>query len=124
MLTVACRLGYGPPFATLDQARKVEVLHWSMGGQGFAIFAPTWGRTSFCISLLRITGLTDRYKRTLLYFVIISQWMVNTAAVIVVYAQCGRHMEALWDQSLIFSGQVKCWDLSIQSYVGYFQGCK
>ena len=99
-------------------------MHWNFVAQPFGIIAGTIGRISFSVSLLRITGPADKPKKSILYFVIIFQILVNASTIILIYVQCGKNIDAIWDPSLIKTAGAKCWSPDVQTFYGFFQSCE
>ena len=122
-ITLSCHWGLGRHFWTLDPVQKVNAMHWNFLSQPFGILAGTVGRLSFSVSLLRIIGPVDVAKKWTLYFLITFQLMVNISTIILIFVQCGKTVDAIWDPSLIKPG-VKCWSPDVQTYYGFFQSCK
>jgi hypothetical protein len=90
--------------------------------QGWGIASPMFGRISFCLFLLRIFSSNDREKHLgyTLWFAIVSQAAVNVATIFIIYTQCGRHPEALWDASV----HATCLAPEVQTNFSYFQSGK
>ncbi|KAI9689137.1 MAG: hypothetical protein M1822_000875 [Bathelium mastoideum] len=120
-ITMACKWGLGRHFWTLDQMHQVNAMHWNFVSQPFGILAGTIGRISFSVSLLRIIGPVDKIKKYVLYFIIIFQMMINFSTIILIFVQCGKTVDAIWDPSLIKTAGAKCWSPDVQTYYGFFQ---
>ena len=50
------------------------------------------------------------------------QVVINVVAVAMVFGQCGNNIDILWVPSKQVLYYTKCWDSSIQTKYGYFQG--
>ncbi|KAL9070777.1 MAG: hypothetical protein Q9157_005702 [Trypethelium eluteriae] len=96
-------------------------MHWNFTAQPFGILAGMIGRISFTVSLLRIIGPVDRFKKMVLLFLIIFQILVNISTIILIFVQCGKDINAIWDPALIKTAGAKCWSPDIQTYYGFFQ---
>jgi hypothetical protein len=84
--------------------------------QGWGITSAAVGRVSFSVYLLQFVFLW-RIRRILLHFFIWSQVLLNALTIVLIYAQCGPHPEALWDPSI----DATCWSPLVQRDFGFFQ---
>jgi hypothetical protein len=87
--------------------------------QGWGIASAMLGRIAFCFYLLQFIATTHRFHAAILYFLIGSQALVNALCIILIYAQCGSQVAALWDHGIPAS----CWSRLVQRDFGYFQCC-
>ncbi|KAI0383700.1 integral membrane protein [Hypomontagnella monticulosa] len=113
---VSIHFGLGRHQDTLRVENAIEAIKWDYLAQPSAIMAPTFGRISFAMLLLTLTGIL-KSRRFLLYGIIVSQLFVNSLCFILILAQC-QPVQLLWDKRL----EGTCWDLKAQEYFGYFQG--
>ena len=93
-------------------------MKWEYIAQPASIMSPTISRIAFCLYLLKFTG-TDKRKKQLFWFFIISQLVVNIGTMIEVFASCSK-FAMLWDRTI----EGRCWSPKIQAYTGFFQGGK
>ena len=91
-------------------------MKWEYIAQPAGIMSPTFSRIAFCLYLLRFIG-TDKKKKNLFWFFIISQLVVNLATLIEVIISCDQYA-MLWDKNI----KGRCWSPMIQAYLGFFQG--
>lgn len=96
----------------------MNAIKWDYLAQPTAIMAPAIGRISFALLLLNIIG-NAKSRRWFLYGIMVTQFIVNSLTFIFILVQC-KPIQLLWDKSLAGS----CWDLRVQEYFGYFQGCQ
>jgi hypothetical protein len=86
-------------------------------GELFALLAMPTGKTSFCVTLLRLTAIS--WHRLILWFIIVtvnlSMWVVT----VMTFAQCSP-VEKLWNITL----EGKCWDNRIVIYFSIVVGGK
>lgn len=87
--------------------------------QGWCICSLVFARISFCLFMLCILGHYETVK-WFLWFLIGTQFLINACTVIIIYAQCGTHIQALWDSSV----PANCLHPSIQRDYSYFQSGK
>ena len=99
-------------------------MHWNFTAQPFGILAGTVGRISFSVSLLRIIGPVDQVRKWMLLSLISFQLLVNIVTIILIFVQCGKTVDAIWDPSLVKTAGAKCWSPDVQTYFGFFQSCK
>ncbi|KAI9757586.1 MAG: hypothetical protein M4579_003398 [Chaenotheca gracillima] len=116
-LTVSCHYGLGRHFYTLSEDRQINAMHWDFVGQAWGVFTPMFARISFSFTLLNLVGSTSKLKRQLIWFFIIAQLAAGVSTVILIYVQCGSHVEALWDHRV----KASCWSPNVQTYYGFFQ---
>jgi hypothetical protein len=87
--------------------------------QGLGIASAGFGRISFCLYLYQFVG-SSQIRRALIYFFVGTQAFINTLTIVLIYVQCGSHVDALWNPNL----DVKCWNPIIQRDLGFFQSGK
>ena len=86
--------------------------------QTFGIAGGTLGRISFIVFVIGLLG-TKRSHRVILWIIVGLQILTNSILIIILFVQCPGHASAIWNQN----GKDKCWDVRIQAYYGYYQGC-
>lgn len=87
--------------------------------QTFGLVGGALGRISFIVFIIGL--LVQRLsQRFILWTLVGLQVVVNTLFIIILFVQCPDHESAIWDHS----GKAKCWNVHVQAYYGYFQGCK
>lgn len=89
--------------------------------QPFAIMGLAFGKISVAFLLLRLIGPKSCWRRNFLYFSMIASFLFCALACIFTFAQC-RPVQALWNPSLVASGQAKCWKPESQSSFSLFVG--
>lgn len=75
--------------------------------------------------MLYIGGTDRRVHRWAKYVTsgfIVGQVVVNLLAFALFYAQCGTHLDIFWTPSKVAMTPKYCWDVQIQTDLGYFQG--
>ena len=103
-----------------DLSDTLRIGFYSFAG-GF--LSPMAGRISFCLFLLSIVWNNPRIPRWPIYVFMVLQVVFNVVSVILIYAQCGTHLSAIWTFDLITLAH-KCWNFKVQSYWGYVSGCE
>lgn len=81
-----------------------------------------FGRIAFLVSLLFVSGVDPSIKKWTIYTFIILQLLVNVCACLVMYGQCGSHLDVIWKPDIWANYTKYCWDPSVQSDYGYFLG--
>lgn len=89
-------------------------------GQTFGICGGVMGRISF-IALINALLATRKEYRAILWALMAAQIIVNVLFILIIFLQCPGHASAIWSQS---EDSGNCWDLRVQTYYGYFEGCK
>lgn len=79
--------------------------------------SPMFGRISFCVYLLKLTG-TSKAKKWFLYGLIAQHAVINILTIILIVVQCPK-FATLWDP---IGTPGVCWSPSVQADFGYFQG--
>lgn len=116
--SVSVHWGLGQHIQYLTPKQATNAIKWIYITEFFAIMTPNFGRISFALLLLDLIP-PQPWRRNLLWTLIILQFVVDVATVIVTYAQC-TPVRGFWDHSL----RAKCWASYIQANTGYFQGCR
>ncbi|KAF2246309.1 hypothetical protein BU26DRAFT_461975 [Trematosphaeria pertusa] len=116
LLTEACRWGLGRHSRYLDRAEKYQTMKFIFLCQGWGVASPMFGRISICLLLLNFVVSNLRLK-WFLWFLVITQAVVNILTIVLIYVQCGSHVSALWDPEV----DAKCWSPLVQRNFGFFQ---
>lgn len=112
--------GLGQHAANLDRRQQQNALFWVAPlTEPFAVLSPMFGRWSFSEYLLFILKGTGSKKRWCIMGVIAVQLIVNGITVIQIWAQCGKHVEALWDSDV--AAHVSCQSPDVQVVIGFVQ---
>jgi hypothetical protein len=120
LLTVGVEHGFGRHVWDLRTHDTVStVILYDYLTQTFGIAGGTLGRISFIVFLIDLLG-TRRLHRVILWILVGLQVVTNLMLIIILFIQCPGHASAIWTQN----GVDKCWDVRIQAYYGYYQGCK
>jgi hypothetical protein len=97
-----------------------QALFWTIGlVEPFAIVTCMWGRMSFAMFLLYIIGTADNRQKMVLWTVIAVQAVINAVTIIQIFAQCGAHVEALWNYAA--AGDAVCQSRMVQTIIGFVQ---
>ena len=104
-LTYTVSLGFGKHFLAINPAVLPSMGLMGMVGGVFAIFAVMYSKTSFAITLLRIS---ERKTRSLLWFIIISVHIALGGSALIPWIQC-KPVEKNWN----FMTPGKCWNPKI-----------
>lgn len=78
-----------------------------------AILAAVWSKTSFGMTLLRITG---KKTKLAVWFIIISMNLAMTINVVTTWVQC-YPVQKGWDREGV---EGRCWDARVNAYYGIF----
>lgn len=116
----AISAGLGQHVASLDRQQQQDILFWSAPlTEPFAVLSPTFGRCSFSAFLLSILGRTGFKKRWCIKGVIAIQLVANGITVIQIWAQCGEHIDALWNFDV--AANVSCQNPEVQTVIAFVQ---
>lgn len=113
------KYGFGRHVWDLDTTTVVpKVIMFDYLTQTFGIAGGTLGRISFIVFIIGLLG-TRRSHRVILWIIVGLQILTNSILIIILFVQCPGHASAIWNQN----GKDICWDVRIQAYYGYYQGC-
>jgi len=115
-VSVAIHYGLGRHIDFIDPPLAMQAIKWDYWAQPTAIMSPAFGRISFALLLLSVSG-TKKTRRWMLYGIMVTQFVINALTFILILVQC-QPIELLWDKTV----DGHCWDLRVQEYTGYFQG--
>jgi hypothetical protein len=141
-ISIAFVHGLGQHFQELSPADQQTALFYQIGFiELFAVTPCMFGRISFAVFLLyllvscvnrqdevqksrsglmhELQGGTAKWKRTILWTVIVIQIVINLIVVIQIYAQCGSHFNALWNADV--REIATCQPPTVETYIGYVQ---
>jgi hypothetical protein len=115
---VAVQHGYGRSVGTVSDVSTVIMYDYL--GQTFGICGGVMGRIAF---IVLINGLLAARKqwRAILWALMAAQIIINVLFILIIFLQCPGHASAIWSDS---DDSGHCWDLRVQTYYGYFEGCK
>lgn len=120
MLTVSCAWGLGNHFYLLYGPQLINSLEWSWFGQIVAIQAIGFGKIAVIAFLLRIQDRAysrrNTYLRWFLYFIGVSNVIININQMILILLQCSP-VPKLWDPSIPGT----CNNIHRTNNVAYFQ---
>lgn len=116
LLTEGTKYGIGMHFSDLDP-EKMSTYGWISISAGFCtLLGTTWSKTSFAITLLRITS--SIWIRRLIWFIIVSVNLVLGFAAAVMWIQCWP-VAKRWHANLPGS----CWpNHVVQDYITFTAG--
>ena len=121
-LTVSVAFGLGNHIFLLKQQQRVKAIEWSWIGQSVMIQSIGCGKYAVIAFILRIQDRTESKKRTyvayFLYFIGVSNLVLNTAEVIMIMTSCSPTAK-FWNSVL----EGSCNNIGRTDHVGYFQGC-
>ncbi len=107
-------LGFGRHIRFVDPRNLAQMGLQGVIGGTFSTVAAAWSKTSFGITLLRIT---DGKFKLFVWFVIVSTNVAMGLSALVAWIQC-QPVAKSWDWSLPGS----CWDPSVSAVYGVFAG--
>lgn len=99
MITVSVLSGLGNHLRLLDPPEIVKAVKWSWIGQIVAIHAIGFGKLAVIAFLLRIQERTQNKKAWFLWFIGISNVILNIDQMVLILLQCSPSRK-LWDQSV------------------------
>lgn len=99
----------------LSQDQILEATKWSWMSQPWGIFLFATGKSAVAILILRILGPTAFWRRLILYFFIVTIFIVNSLGCIFNFVQCNPP-RALWTPGL----PAECWKPSVQEHYDFF----
>jgi rhodopsin domain-containing protein len=112
----ACQSGFGQHVWYLSYEQIQEALRYGYLMAGWGVSSPMFGRVSFCFFMLNISK-SERVVRWSLIFCIVTQFLLNVTAIILIYSACGTHIQALWDSRVT----AKCLSRLVYLDFTYFQ---
>ncbi|KAI9681940.1 MAG: hypothetical protein M1822_007018 [Bathelium mastoideum] len=116
---VSCNYGLGRQIYFLNPQNRTQAIKWLLISQPLGVLVGMFGRISFAVTLLRLVGRLDRWKKMILHGIIIEQVLINATFIILEFAQCGSQVNAIWDMSL--ATKVHCLSRNVQNDFGFFQ---
>ncbi|PSN70690.1 hypothetical protein BS50DRAFT_443397, partial [Corynespora cassiicola Philippines] len=115
LIQVSVDYDIGKHFNEADPVKLVTGVKYMYLGQLFALLAMPIGKTSFCVTLLRLTE--TKWHRQILWFIIGTINLALLAVTVMTFAQCSP-VAKLWNVTL----EGKCWDNRIVIYFSVFVG--
>jgi len=109
-------LGYGKHIWDFNMANLPKMLIPLSAKATLAITAEAWSKTSFAITLLRIT---DGWTKRFVWFAIVSINVLMGLSALLFWVQC-KPLSAAWDLSVV--GQ--CWDPKVMLTINQVASCK
>ncbi|KAF2865260.1 hypothetical protein BDV95DRAFT_507702 [Massariosphaeria phaeospora] len=115
LLHASVGYGIGLHFVDADMVKLVTGVKYMYLGEFFALLAMPTAKTSFCVTLLRLTAVP--WHKWIIWFVIVTTNASMWAVAAMTFAQCSP-IEKLWNLTL----PGKCWDNRIVIYFSIFVG--
>ncbi|KAF2014033.1 hypothetical protein BU24DRAFT_452802 [Aaosphaeria arxii CBS 175.79] len=109
LIHVSVHWEIGKHFIDADPVKLVVGVKYMYVGEAFALLAMPLGKTSFCITLLRLTAV--KWHKHIIWFIIVSINIMMLAVTAMTFGQC-TPVEKLWD--VMLPGH--CWDNRIVIY--------
>lgn len=100
-------------YLTLEQILNATKWSWISQPWGIFLFAP--GKAAVAILILRIMGPNSFWRKWILYFLIVTIFIINSLGCIITFAQCDPP-RALWTPGL----PAKCWNPLVQEHFNFF----
>lgn len=119
MVTLAVEHGFGRHVWDINERMVPKVIMYDYVAQSVGLSGGTIGRIAFIVFIIGLLGIM-RSHRIILWVLVCLQVIVNMMFILIIFLQCPGHASAIWQHP----GQARCWDLHVQAYYGYFQGCK
>jgi len=110
--TVNLSLGFGMHTSDIDPMNLPGIGLLSNLSSSLAILGAVWSKTSFGMTLLRIT---ENGTKAAVWFIIVTMNLAMTISVLVTWIQCNPIPKG-WEKSI--SGV--CWDPKVNAYYGVF----
>ncbi|KAJ5767788.1 hypothetical protein N7533_000371 [Penicillium manginii] len=117
LVTVSVIYGIGTHDNVLSENDIIQALKWGWINQLLGLFATSFGKMAIVAFLQQIHGPEHRERVIVLWFLAISNLVVNAITVGMVLTQC-TPLEKLWD----FSVPGACDGLDRNEHIAYFQG--
>ncbi|KAL4740267.1 hypothetical protein BDV11DRAFT_169310 [Aspergillus similis] len=118
LITISVQYGTGRHASDLTEYQRTQSIKYQVLSAGFHVMSTNWGKVSVALFLIRIISEVKNHKVGM-YALIIVMTLINTGAVITIFAQC-QPTEAIWDHSV--AGPDACWPLGTQKKYSFFQG--
>ncbi|RWA07280.1 hypothetical protein EKO27_g7834 [Xylaria grammica] len=99
----------------LSPQQTISALRWSWISQPWGIFLFATGKASVASLTLRFVGPNSFWMKFVLYFIMVTIFIINSLGVIFTFVQCNPP-RALWTPGL----KASCWDPQVQTNFNYF----
>lgn len=116
--TVSVRFGFGRHEFYLTSEQIVQATKYNMVAIPPNLFSSAMAKISVCLFLTHLKQ--DRMTGYFLYTMAVILFTFSTATSILLLTQC-QPVQALWDKSLLATGQGHCLDPSVNGNVGLAQ---
>ncbi|KAF2132990.1 hypothetical protein P153DRAFT_333811 [Dothidotthia symphoricarpi CBS 119687] len=110
-LQISMHYGLGDRLENIEPEILPTTIQYMYIGEFFGFFAMPLGKTSFCVTLLRLT--TVRWQRWILWFIMISFNTTMSLLAVLTWVQC-RPVQKLWDSSV----EGECWPYKLYMVTG------
>ncbi|CBF84542.1 hypothetical protein AN8971.2 [Aspergillus nidulans FGSC A4] len=117
LVTISVQYGTGRHASNLTEYQQSQSIKYQVLSAGFHVMSTNWGKVSVALFLIRIISEVKNHKLGM-YALIIVMTIINTGAVITIFAQC-QPTAAIWDHSL--AGPQACWPPDTQKKYSFFQ---
>ncbi|KAJ3539443.1 hypothetical protein NM208_g5495 [Fusarium decemcellulare] len=107
-------LGFGKDMSEVDPANVPEIALVATINGVFCVFAATWSKTSFALTLIRFQG---GWMNTLLWVVIVLMNIIMDLVIVFSFVKC-TPAQKIWHSNL----PGKCWDPLVATYYNIFAG--
>lgn len=118
VLTIGVNHGLGQHVWDLVETKVPKVIMFDYITQALGLSASCLGRVAFTIYVLHLLG-SEKSQKIILRALVAAQLVTNVVSILIMFLQCPSHGSAIWNRP----GKAKCWDVRVQAYYGYFQGC-
>ncbi|KAM5368768.1 hypothetical protein ACJZ2D_009322 [Fusarium nematophilum] len=107
-------LGFGKDVSEVDPANVPEIALVATINGIFSVFAATWSKTSFALTLIRLQG---GWINRLLWVVIVSMNIIMNLVIIFSFVKC-TPAQKVWHSNM----PGKCWNPLVATYYNIFAG--
>ncbi|KAK3069041.1 hypothetical protein LTR53_012936 [Teratosphaeriaceae sp. CCFEE 6253] len=118
--------GLGRHMMYMDESQRENAFRLGAWSLLAGYMSPMCGRIAFCVTVLFLAGTDARVKQWPIYLFVAGQLVVNIAAAIIFYSQCGSHVTYIWTSTGSLEAAARflahCEDPVVQTDFGYFQG--
>lgn len=121
-ITRACETGLGRHIFYLTDHERATTLRAGFFSLVWGFLSPLAGRLGFCTFLLFVAGMDPLIKKWPLWTVMILQVLINVTSILVLFLQCGKQLDIIWNPAKAALLTEVCWNPDIQSDYNYFAG--
>ncbi|CZT16555.1 uncharacterized protein RCC_02389 [Ramularia collo-cygni] len=114
--------GYGQHIGSLSQVDMIDTVLLGSLVMLFGALSAMAGRISFCCTLMFLIKTDPRIRTWHVYVCIVFQLALNVTGIIVLFTQCGRTLDHVWEGEQSSNYYDFCSNPTMQTYLKYAVG--